>query len=233
VKRRHPVLLSSALALVIASPAAAAEVEIKALDVSSSPRAAGNPGWDKEDVTILPGDTVRWTFAGTQLPHNVASKSPNWNVKTPYDNPGTAVTFDAPGRYDFFCDVHGNSMYGTVVVGEPPPPPLSEQPFPNDGALTGAFETGGVDSTKPRLRGVKAKKSGRRVKVSFRVSEQSVVTVRFARGGKTVKSKKAAVGRRGSVTVAGLKPGRYVVKLMATDVAGNASTARRASFRIG
>ena len=70
------------------------------------------------------------------------------------------------------------------------------------------------------------------MRVSFRVSEQSVVTVRFKRGKKTVKTKKAAVSRRGSVTVAGLKAGRYGVRVRAKDVAGNASYSRGTSFRI-
>jgi hypothetical protein len=46
-------------------------------------------------------------------------------------------------------------------------------------------------------------------------------------------TKRASVARRGSVTVAGLKKtGRYAVAVSATDVAGNASSTRRAAFRI-
>lgn len=67
------------------------------------------------------------------------------------------------------------------------------QPFLYDSPITTtAFEAGGgLDTTKPTLARVRARKSGRRVKVSFTVSERSVVTVRHARGRKTVKSKKA------------------------------------------
>ncbi len=137
-------------------------------------------------------------------------------------------------------------MVGKVTVGSPPPPPpppLSEQPFPNDGAITpaafdggaitpAAFEIGGLDAVKPALRGVSARKSRRWVRVSFRVSEQSVVSVRFVRRGRTVKTKKATAARRGSVTVRRLKPGRYAVRVQATDVAGNRSGVREESFTL-
>jgi hypothetical protein len=95
-----------------------------------------------------------------------------------------------------------------------------------------SFETGGVDTTDPRLRSVAAKRSGKRVRVSFRVDEQAVVTVRFLRGRKTVKTKRAATSGRGSVSVRGLKAGRYTVKVVATDLAGNDSSTRRASLRV-
>jgi plastocyanin len=231
VRRSITLLLGSAVALGAASPAAAAEVQVQALDALA---------WDKPDITINVGDKVRWTFAGTAQPHNVMSTGANWNpaIDTPTGAPApdTDYTFNTEGIYTYVCRIHSNVMTGKITVGAPPlppPPPLSEQPFPNDGTISAdAFEVGGLDTTKPALRGVKAKKSGKRAKVSFRVSEQSVVTVRFRRGGKTVKTKRAATASRGSVTVAGLKAGRYAVKVSAKDVAGNASSSRSASFRI-
>jgi plastocyanin len=241
VRHRITLLLGSALALAAASPAAAAEVTIGS---DESNQAA--PLWAPATVTINPGDSVRWNLRSAltpALPHNVLSTTVagtnSWNFAAQAADGEGVHTFTTPGRYQFYCQFHSNGttgMAGTVIVGDPPPPPpppLSEQPFPNDSAITvGALEIGGLDTTRPRLRSVRAKKSRKRVKVSFKVSEQSVVTVRFRRGGKTVKTKKAATARRGSVTVAGLKPGRYAVKVSATDVAGNASSARRASFRI-
>lgn len=230
MRRRTPLLLGTAIALAAASPASAADFQVQGLDTLV---------WDKPELTVAVGDTVTWSFPGTTQPHNVVATSANWagfrgNAGIPGET--KSFKFEAEGFYTYVCEIHATTMTGKVTVGAPPPPPpppLSEQWYPNDSTLTaGAFETGGVDSTKPRLRSVKAKKSGKRVKVSFRVSERSVVTVRFTRGGKAVKTKRAAVGRSGSVTVAGLKPGRYAVKVRATDVAGNASSSRRASFRI-
>jgi plastocyanin len=219
VRRRHSVLLACALSLAAASPAAAAEVQVQAIDTPTT--------WDKTDVRINAGDKVRWTFAGTATPHNVMSTGANWSgldSATGAPAPDAEWTFATEGIYTFACRIHSDVMKGTVTVGTPPPPPpppLSEQPFPNDSAITtGAYEIGSLDTAKPRLRGVRAKKTGKRVKVSFKVNEQSVVTVRFARRGKTVMTKRASVARRGSVTVAGLKrTGRYAVAVSATDVA--------------
>jgi plastocyanin len=229
--RRRPItlLLGSAVALAAASPAAAAEVAVHGLDTQV---------FDKPAIKIAAGDTVKWTFdAG--LPHDVTANSANWipfKSETTAPAPPTEFTFTTPGVYTYVCSIHSTTMKGEVTVGDPPPPPpppLSEQPFPNDGTVSpDAFEVGGIDTTDPRLRRVAAKRSGKRVRVSFRVDEQSLVTVRFQRGRKVVRTKRAATGRRGSVTVRGLKPGRYRVKVVATDPAGNDSALRRASFRI-
>jgi plastocyanin len=228
VKRRMTVLLGTGLALGIAAPASAAEVAVRGLDTEA---------FDKPEVSIELGDTVKWTFdAG--LPHDVTPTSANWAPWHTATKPAPPVEFkfDAVGTYTYVCSVHSTTMRGTVTVGNPPPPPpppLSEQPFPSDSSLAGIeLETGGLDVEQPRLRSVAAKRSGKRVRVSFRVNEQSVVTVRLKRGRKVVKTKKASTASRGSVTVAGLKPGRYAVQVRATDPAGNVSSLRRASFRV-
>jgi plastocyanin len=228
--RRRPLtfLLGSAVAVAAAAPAAAAPVTVHGTDAQV---------FDKPAVNVEVGDTVTWTF-DPGLPHDVTSNSANWSHKstTTAPAPPTQFTFTAPGVYEYVCSIHSTTMRGTVTVGNPPPPPpppLSEQPFPNDGTVSpDAYEVGGIDTADPRLRSVRAKRSGKRVRVSFRVNEQSVVTVRFQRGRKVVRTKRAATERRGSVTVRGLKAGRYRVKVVATDPAGNDSSARRASFRV-
>jgi len=230
VKRRLTLLVGTGVALVAAAPASAASFDVHGLDTLV---------WDSPELQVAVGDTVTWSFPGTAQPHNVKSTSVNWaDFKGNAGIPGEtkSFTFGAEGIYTYVCEIHATTMIGKVTVGSPPPPPpppLSEQPFPNDSSIAAdAFETGGVDTTDPRLRSVAAKRSGKRVRVSFRVDEQAVVTVRFARGGKTVKTKHAATGSRGSVTVAGLKPGRYAVKVVATDLAGNDSSTRRTSLRV-
>ena len=239
MRRRLILPLGLTAALVAAAPAAAAQVTVGADDTVQE-----LPLWAPGEVTIAPGDSVVWTLETPVQVHDVvATTQPGytpWSFEQHQPAKSGTFTFTAPGRYRYYCQFHSGDgktgMVGTIVVGNPPPPPpppLSEQPFPNDGAITtGAFETGGLDRTGPALSSVAAKRSGKRVKVSFKVSEQSVVTVRLARGGKTVKSKRARTSGRGSVTVAGLKAGRYAVKVSATDVAGNASRTRSASFRV-
>ena len=82
--------------------------------------------WVPDTVTVTTGDTVRWTFAGETVPHNLKSTSPNWNVDTadqtggaPYDH-----TFTAPGVYTFVCEVHPGTMDGAVTVEAPGADPL-------------------------------------------------------------------------------------------------------------
>jgi plastocyanin len=231
VRRAIPSLLGSAAALAFASPAVAADVQVTGLD-----RQAFEPA----TIAVAVGDTVHWTFEAG-LPHNAFATSANWagafNAAATAPAPPAQFKFSAPGVYEYHCTVHSTVMTGTVIVGNPPPPPpppLSEQPFPNDGAITPAqLEVGGLDTARPALRGVAAKPSGRRVRVSFRVSERSVVTVRLSRAGRTVRTRRAASASRGSVTVRGLRAGRYRVQLRARDLAGNASAARIAHVTVG
>ena len=125
-------------------------------------------------------------------------------------------------------------MIGTVTVGAaaPPPPrviPLSEQPFGNDSAPLGTLETVSLDTTKPKLTSLSARRSGRGgARLRFRVSEESVVDVRLKRGGKVVKRYAAAGnGHAGVHGARSLKAGRYRVEVRAYDVAGNASSLKR------
>jgi plastocyanin len=235
MRRRGALLLGCALPLVAAAPAGAAAVQVKAIDMPAS--------WDKPAVTISPGDSVVWSFAGTVDLHNVVSSSPNWSFTSGQPataGPDVSVAFTTPGRYDFVCQVH-LGMAGTVTVGDvppPPPPPLSEQPLPNDSPLPdvtpSALETGGVDTTRPTLRAVRVRRMGHGARIRFRVSERARVTVRLQRGHKVVGTRHVnAVGRE-SVTVrdTALRAGRYRVRLRAADVAGNRSGVRTARLTL-
>jgi plastocyanin len=225
VRLARTLLLGSAITVAAAAPAGAAEITIKGLDTQV---------FEPAKVSIAAGDKVTWTFDGTTQPHNVVSTSANWNVRTTYESPGTSVVFETPGNYDFACDLHATTMNGTVTVGEPPPPPLSEQPFPNDGGVLGALETGGLDRTQPKLRSVRVERMKRGARVRFRVSERSVVTVRFKRGDKTVETRKVSAAGTARATVRkGLRAGRYRVELRAEDLAGNRSGLRTARLTIG
>ena len=82
--------------------------------------------WSPSAVTVSTGETVRWSFAGSALPHNVHSSSSNWNVNSPIGTAQAPVdfTFTTAGVYSFLCDVHGSGMSGTVTVEEPGADPL-------------------------------------------------------------------------------------------------------------
>ena len=84
--------------------------------------------WSPPNVTVTTGETVRWSFEGATLPHNVHGTSANWNPplqsavgtgQAPVD-----YTFNAPGVYTFVCDVHPTTMTGTVTVEDAGADPL-------------------------------------------------------------------------------------------------------------
>jgi plastocyanin len=191
--------------------------------------------WDKSVVDIKPGDSVRWTFPGTVQFHNVWSDSPNWNLRFPGGAPSPDVVqaFADEGDYVFVCQVHADTMRGVIRVASvppppPPPPPPSAQAYNNDDAAAVPLESNvKVDKTKPRLASVSARRAGKRAaRVRFKVSEDADVTVAFKRGRRTIKSAGASGTGTRSVTVRGLRAGRYVLQVRATDVAGNRSKLR-------
>jgi plastocyanin len=198
--------------------------------------------WAPAELTVRVGEPVTWSFAGTTLVHNVRSSSANWSFATPYAlaGPTASYTFQTPGDYAFLCELHGSTMTGVVKVldasgqpaAPPPPPPLSEQPFANDIPPLTVFEK--RDKVAPKLTRVKVARVARGVRVKFRLSEAGKVTVRATRGRSVVKrTVEVAKGTR-SITVRGLKRGRYRVQVTAKDLAGNAAKAKpRASVTLG
>jgi plastocyanin len=190
--------------------------------------------WDQTDVYAQPGDTVVWTFAGTAQYHNVWAASPNWSDQSPLGAPAPdhARTFDTAGDYAFICQVHPDTMRGTVHVTSAPAPaptpvPLSQQAFANDTPADPPVETAVArDTTKPGLSSLSAKRASRGAKLRFKVSEDAVTGVVFSRGRKIVK--KYAVAGKGTLafTAKGLRAGKYTVTLVAVDIAGNKSKAR-------
>ena len=236
MKRRVQVVVGTAVAFAAAAgPGYASEHTVRANETDSA-----SPLWAPAQLAIQPGDKVIWSFAGTTLPHNLIATSANWDLNVPLvpaGGPPTERTFSTPGIYTYFCQLHGTSMTGAITVGNPPPPPpppLSEQPFTNDASFDPAtIETGGLDTARPRLSKIALDRSGRRLKLRFRVSERSEVTVRVVRAGKRVRTKRVSARSRGSVTLRGLRPGRYRVQLRARDLAGNASGVRVAHVTVG
>ena len=95
---------------------------------AASIEALDSQAWQPQNVTVSTGETVRWDFDGTALPHNVHGTGSNWSpaLQSPIgtDQDPVDYTFTAPGVYTFVCDVHGASMSGTVTVEEPGADPL-------------------------------------------------------------------------------------------------------------
>jgi plastocyanin len=221
----------------LASPALAANETITGTDALV---------WDKPNVSILPGETVTWTFPGTTQAHHVANDGadvaePKWtSFSSPLGvpAPNAAFTFTEPGTYKFVCTVHRSTMFGTVYVGTTPAPPpaalpLSQQPLANDDASPVTVEKVELDKTKPKLSKVSAsRRATGTVRVKFRVSEQSTVLVSLKRGGKTIKSVVGAGTGSGYLDVKKVKAGRYTVQVRAADIAGNEAAIKKTSITV-
>lgn len=160
-------------------------------------------------VRIDPGDSVTWTNAG-EIAHTVTSRrgAPE-RVSSGVRDAGEAFTkmFIKPGTYDYVCTLHPGLMEGVVQVGP--------------------------DTIKPKVMRPRAR-VGRRLKVSFGLSERSSVVVKITRQGQRVKTLRAKNLKRGSRSIATKLPtaGSYRVSIRATDLEKNRSKVARAKFRV-
>src|SRR5690349_2139394 len=211
---RFAVIPATLLALgAAAAPASAADVSIS------------NFAFNPASVTINQGDSVTWTWAGPDTNHSVTSEpnqadsfdsDPGRTPSSADHLPGStfAHTFNTPGTFTYMCKVH-SFMTGKVVVngpnGEPPP-----------------------DTTPPAFTGVSAK-GGRHSKpttVRFTISENATVKLTVPKRPKAnVKRSFKAGAHSIKLSVKKLPPGKYKLKLTATDAAGNASPAKTLSVK--
>jgi plastocyanin len=117
MKKFIPLALVGASALVVASPASAANVTIDWKDPS------------KTTNQITAGESVTWNVV--EGGHNVdVYQGPETFVSTSGKDPkGTQFThvFNTPGTYQFVCDYH-SGMKGTITVAAAQPAP---QPSPS------------------------------------------------------------------------------------------------------
>src|SRR3954454_1606899 len=107
------VLIAAVVWGVLATPASAATAVIDAVDTSASQ-------FQPPNVTINPGDSVRWEFDQASTTHTVTSASSNWTEDESRAPNGAPITktFDTPGVYSFLCKIH-SGMTGSVTVAAP------------------------------------------------------------------------------------------------------------------
>jgi plastocyanin len=215
-------------AAVVALGAAAAPAQ--AADVSIA-----NYSFMPSSITIAQGDTVKWTWAGPDTNHSVTAGSgqaDSWDS----DPSGTALTINHPkgdtfshtfnttGTFTYFCKVH-SYMTGKVMVVLPGsgPPPDTTAP-----KLSKVSATGGRKCKK----GQKNCK-GKQTVLRFNLSEPATVKVRVP------KHKAANVTRSlkaGSNTIkfstGKLPPGKWTLKLSASDSSGNTSPVKPVTVKV-
>lgn len=204
LSRRLPFALALSAALL--APAAAAHAATQNVSMNDN-------FFGPKDIQVNLGDTVTWTNRG--IAEHTATSRPGTpaafdsNLLTP--GASYSVTFQAPGRYAFYCKPH-------EILG-----------------MTGVVQVG-PDTTAPSVTRAKAKRGKKSVKVSFRLSEGARVKATFKRGKKKVKTVTTKLLEAGSHSVTykpkRLASGSYSVTLVATDSAGNASKAVKKSFKV-
>ena len=218
--------LISATLLVLgaaAAPAQAADVTIANFAFSPTP------------ITIAQGDTVTWHWAGPDTNHSVTSDPMQADsfdsdpMRAPLSTdhpPGDTFDhkFDTPGTFSYHCQVH-SSMHGKVVVTAPGggPPPDTTPP-----AIT-ALKAKGGRTCKKHAKKCKPKATT----VSFSLSEASVVKLTVkGRPKATVSTSMNAGPNKLSISTKRLPPGKYTVKVVATDAAGNASAPAQTTAKV-
>lgn len=243
--RRGIALAAALAALACPATASAQGAVVQAVDGTDANGYVNS--WSPAHVTVKAGEAVTWSFTGSVVYHNVESRGTNWSIRNgdPAIAPSPAsFTFTTPGVYAFVCQIHADTMAGTVTVTDasgappppPPPPPLSEQPWPNDQQPPGALESEAAssDRTPPRLSHLRAGPVRNGARVRFRLSERADVVVSLKLAGVTVKSKRRTFRAGGhSLTVRDRRMhGRYRVEVVARDRAGNRSPPKGAQVTI-
>ncbi|HEX9774697.1 MAG TPA: plastocyanin/azurin family copper-binding protein [Actinomycetota bacterium] len=70
-------------------------------------------------ISVAPGTEVSWAWSGS-IPHNVISDDDLFDSGDDVTEDTFTFTFDEPGEYQYFCEVHGTKggvgMFGIVTV---------------------------------------------------------------------------------------------------------------------
>jgi plastocyanin len=132
--------------LVLAAIAALTLVPIGSVQAETLTVAAVNFRFEPETRTASVGDVVRWTFAGD--PHTVTSGAPgapDGRFDSGIKNPGESyqLTLDNVGTFRYFCAIHPEQMFGTLVVsgGSNATPKPTARPTPKPTAKPTARPT--------------------------------------------------------------------------------------------
>jgi plastocyanin len=99
----------SVIALLIFVPAAGAQ---QGQDVTVSIQ---NFAFNPPDITVTPGTTVTWVN-NDSVPHTTTANDETWDSETLQPGESFSFTFDTPGTFPYFCEIHP-FMMGNVTVG--------------------------------------------------------------------------------------------------------------------
>jgi|GEM_PF-2438926 len=238
------VLAGLVLAAAAAPPASAAPATITAAANRFTP----------SDVTIAANEAVTWSF--TEASHNV--KGTGWSGNDSFAKATFTRAFPAAGSFTFVCEAHPVAMQGTVTVtaaaadpvadpatGAPstvaPRVPAAAGGLAGDvlGALPGTAWLVAQDLRAPILGELHLTLPAGRARphLSVRVSEDALIVARVRRAGDSAElapvKRRATMGlNRFALGSAGLRAGRYTLRIGAIDAAGNESPLRTRRLRV-
>lgn len=156
-----------------------------------------------EQVEVAVGDSVTWSFdQGSHTTTSDPGQATSWNSGPASSPVGTKYTetFDTPGRFSYYCIPHESFMKGAVVVG--------------------------TDEFKKSQTGFKTVRRGTKVTFRFRLVEAAKVVASLkGPNKKKATSKRLEPGKR-SISLRGLKTGRYRGTVTFTDDFDKASKVR-------
>ena len=232
------VLAAACLSGMLASTAVAAPATVTVENDRFSPSA----------VTITAGESVTWNFAESS--HNV--KGDGWSGNGSFGTGTFTKTFDTPATYSYVCEAHPD-MRGTVTVQ-----PAAAQPAPAPGQPSGSAaaptattasaapawtQPVAQDLVAPKLSAVRARmtRGSSRPRLSLRLTEAATIVVGMRRVMNRARASAGMPvirlqGKRGlnrfALRARGLRAGRYTLRIIAVDAAGNESGTRRVTLRI-
>jgi plastocyanin len=198
--RFAPPIAASIAVLALAAPASAGESGVT----------VGDDFFKETTVRIQPGDSVKWTWTGSDTHTVTANPGQTERFGSKEQGSGTfSHTFAKRGRFGYHCEIHPTEMRAVVEVGS--------APFP--------------DTTLPRVSGAIGKPGRGQAVVRFRLSEKA--KVRLALRGPTRRKVTKTLGKGSrKLRLRGLKAGSYRATLTPTDAAGNRGKPAKASFRV-
>ena len=194
--RPHRFLLSLALLTPLALASPAAAADF--------PVSVTDFAFGPKQVEVAVGDSVTWSFdEGSHTTTSDSGQATSWNsgpAVQPGRARGTPKTFDTPGRFSYYCIPHESFMKGAVVVG--------------------------TDEFKKSQTKFKTVRRGTKVTFRFKLVEAAKVVASIkGPNKKKATSKRLKAGNR-SISLRGLKTGRYSGTVKFTDDFDKTSTVR-------
>ena len=107
-------ILFVTLIFLINSDAYAKPTSIWASIVSEASK-LNDKAYQPNPITIKQGDTIVWTNSDFGI-HTVTEKKASFNSGFMHPNQTFEFTFNKSGIFEYICEVHPTSMFGTVIV---------------------------------------------------------------------------------------------------------------------